>query len=76
MGVTLTKFDSNPDPILDKSYGELTFASSVWGVNEDGSVFWNIVDLETHPCSEEELGVDSEQGTRFMPVHESSKGFV
>lgn len=29
-------FDSNPEPILDPTYGELAFNHYYWGVQEDG----------------------------------------
>ena len=63
---------------LDKAYGEIVFTSNAWGTNENGTFFWKWTDLETYPCSTEELGIDRTEGkkSRFMPFHYSSKKTV
>ena len=68
--MSFNDFDSNRESILDKSYGELIFTKNVWGMNEDGTPFWFWTELETYPCSKEELGIDNSEGkkSRFMPI--------
>ena len=34
-----TAYDSNPDPILDPTYGELLIRFTRWGENPDGSFY-------------------------------------
>ena len=34
LAIAFTSFDNNPDPILDKSYGELIFRAWEWGKND------------------------------------------
>ena len=33
LAIAFTKYDSNPEPILDKSYGRLVFKTYEWGIN-------------------------------------------
>ena len=37
IAVAFSAFDSNPEPLLDQSYGELVFKHYFWGHREDGS---------------------------------------
>ena len=39
LAVAFTAFDDEPEPILDKSYGEIVFLHSYWGETEDGETF-------------------------------------
>ena len=39
LAIAFTSFDNNPDPILDKSYGELIFNSYEWGTDENDKYF-------------------------------------
>ena len=68
-----TAYDSNPEPILDPSYGSLNFKYTTWGENPDGTFYDNSIDLDTHYCTKEELGlVESSDGakSRFYPIRE------
>ena len=47
------------------------YTTSAWGII-DGELFWDVNDLETYTCSEEELGLVRGEKTRFMPIHETS----
>ena len=40
VAIALIDYDSNEEEILDKSYGEFVFNTSVWCLGEDGSIFW------------------------------------
>ena len=39
LAIAFTSFDNNPEPILDKSYGELIFNTYEWGSDENGNYF-------------------------------------
>ena len=39
LAIAFTSFDNNPDPILDKSYGELIFNAYEWGSDENDNYF-------------------------------------
>ena len=58
-----TAYDDNPNPILDPTYGELLIRYTRWGENPDGTYYDEFVDLPTHPCSNEDLGLN-EDGNR------------
>ena len=65
----LTAYDGNREFIEDKKYGELVFEYWRWGNDSDeigAGTFENA--LETHPCSEEELGLKGPSDTTF-PLH-------
>ena len=59
---------------LDPRIGTLEIFSEEWGYNEDGEISFNTTPLETHKCTDQELGlsVDSSEKSRFMPI---SKAF-
>ena len=61
--------------MLDESYGDLQFTSVEWGQNEDG-FFYNYNDIETHICSNQELGVDGPEGSKFMPTSKTSASVI
>ena len=58
-----TAFDDNPEPILDPTYGELLIRYTRWGENPDGTYYDEFIPLNTHPCSNEDLGLN-EDGNR------------
>ena len=35
LAIAFTSYDNNPEPILDKSYGELVFKAYEWGTGEN-----------------------------------------
>ena len=39
LAVAFTDFDTNTEPILDKSYGRLVFNAYEWGTDEKGEYF-------------------------------------
>ena len=39
LAIGFTSFDNNPEPILDKSYGELVFNAYEWGLDENDQYF-------------------------------------
>ena len=39
LAIAFTSYDSNPNPILDKSYGELVFNAYEWGKDENDKYF-------------------------------------
>ena len=61
----LTAYDNNPEPTLTPEYGQLVFKYGEWGQNPDGSFFSNRTELATHYCTDEELGLlsDDENST-------------
>ena len=69
----LTDYDDNPDPILDPSYGELIIRYERWGENPDGTFYDEVEDLDTHYCTDEELGQTEEESElkRFLPIRPS-----
>ena len=75
--VAFTAYDSEPEPILDESYGRLVFNSYEWGPKADGSYFTRREELQTHVCSHEELGLNEDRSNaKFMPLHEQGADFV
>ena len=74
--VGLVDYDGNKEVVFDKTYGEIVFTLASWGINEDESIFSNIPDLETYPCTPEELGLTENDSTRFMPLNEDSRPAV
>ena len=72
-----TAYDSNPEPILDPTIGEVVFNHFRWGPEPDGSYITERKRIPDHPCSREELGIEEDRSnSMFMPVYESSKGEV
>ena len=55
---------------LDPTYAKIVFFRSEWGYTEDKEFFYKRTELESHVCSEEELGLSGE-APRFMPIHKS-----
>ena len=75
--IGFTAFDNEEEEILDPSYGELIVQTREWGVKPDGSFIREFNQLDTHLCSEEELGLseDKSQAT-FMPIDENSETYI
>ena len=62
---------------LDPSIGELEVVSDEWGFDETtGEDFWRVTPLETHICSDEELGLSEDSNVRplFMPSNKKFTG--
>ena len=76
LAAALTRYDSNKTVTEEARYGELTFEHNGWTVGEEVTGLQE-QKLETHPCSDEELGlVDSNPTSKSQaltyPLHESS----
>ena len=67
-----TAYDDNKEPILDDpTYGELLIRYTRWGENPDGTFYDEFIDLDTHYCTPEELGLvpnDKGKQSRFYPI--------
>ena len=61
VAAALTEYDSNTEPIEDPTYGTLDVIHNIWDVKDDGTVLWAQPILETHACSERELGLLADQ---------------
>ena len=71
--VAFTAYDSNPEPILDPTYGEIIFNHYEWGPQPDGSYMTERRRINSHTCSREELGLDGDPDkAKFLPVYEDS----
>ncbi len=67
-----TAYDSNPEPILDPTYGSLRFYHYRWGQQNDGLPNGRLR-IPSHTCTREELGLDEDRtNAMFMPAYESS----
>ena len=62
---------------IDPSYGRFVFTKIVFSVNENDGYQFNDVELESHECSPEELGLSggSEQH-KFWPINKSQERFL
>ena len=77
MAVAFTAYDSNPEPILDPTYGELVFNHFMWGPQPDGSYTTERRRIKKHTCSREELGLDGDPDKAvFLPIYEDSRDEV
>ena len=66
----LTAFDTNPERVDDPRFGQLRARYVRWGFNETN----RYKDLTSHPCTDEEKGVESRAGNpRFYPIHDNSR---
>ena len=73
LAVAFTAYDSNPNPILDPTYGEIVYNYYYWGPTEDGGYETGRSRISTHPCTDEELGLEGETpGRVFMEPYPSS----
>ena len=73
ISVGFTAYDSNPEPILDPTIGEVVFNHYRWGPEPDGSFITERKRIPDHSCSREELGIEEDRSNAmFMPVYKSS----
>ena len=56
---------------LDPSIGEIKFSRVSLGQGDNGLPFVTQTELESHPCTREELGLEESQNKKFMPIRES-----
>ena len=65
------------ESILDPSIGTLVLQHAEWGIDEKGDTFSSTTNLKSHTCTDEELGLkDNNDESRFMPIHQTSIGYV
>ena len=76
LAAALTKFDSETESIEDWRYGELVISKFGWGYS--GSISEKRVPLETHQCSDQELGLaqDDDGTPQMFPLVEQSRAEV
>ena len=64
LAIAFTAYDSETEPILDKSYGEIVFRAYEWGFDPaTNQTFVRQDIIPSHPCTVEEL-----DGGAFYPV--------
>ena len=75
LAAALTEYDGNTESIEDERYGKLIIEQYGWGYN--GETASRSTPLETHQCSDIELGLetDIEAGEKFKLI-ENSVGVV
>ena len=71
--IAFTAYDNENENILDPSYGRLIFNHYSWGPDENGNYKSVREEIPSHPCSREELGLEGQGSSRFMPVNEKTK---
>ena len=67
IAAALTMYDSNTDVVEEARYGELTFNHNIWGV-VDKAIQDDSKPLESHFCSDEELGFSPGPLTVMFPI--------
>ena len=75
IAVALSSFDSSTEFQLPPEYGYFKFQLSYWIVMENGEIDTKYTDVDSHPCSEEELGLTG-NNSKFYPIHETSIDWV
>ena len=58
IAVALTTYDSSTEMELHPSYGKLRLRKSTWGTREDGTIYWDKVEVPTRVCTPSELGLN------------------
>ena len=81
IAVAFTGYDNEQEYALPPEIGELIFQNYQWGPDENGSFRIIQEDLETHVCTDEELGFNDENRNgsasgNFFPIHEESYNVV
>jgi len=80
--IAFTAYDSEREDILDASYGNLQFTSYEWYEDEDGNPQIEFVDIPSHTCSREELGLDNDGDgdnngeSLFYPIEKDKRNLV
>ena len=71
IAVAFTAYDSNPEPILDPTYGEIVYNHYKWGpdVGENDTYGSKRLPLKSHQCTSTELGLDDDRSqSKFLPT--------
>ena len=61
---------------MDPAYASIQFMYARWEVLADGQIEDEEFEVESHPCTAEELGLEGQQDSKFMPIHETSIDYV
>ena len=68
--------ESSPMKIArPSSDAKIQFVYDFWDLTESGDVVYSDYIIESHACSEEELGLTGDN-SKFMPIQDTSKNFV
>ena len=62
-------FDPSTYKPIDPAYGRVRFRKREWGPTEDGNFFMGYSEVESHPCTTEELGLTGTD-RKIWPVTE------
>ena len=68
-------YDSTTHQLLDPSYGKIRFSKIQWENGEKEGFKYFFKTLESHICSEEELGL-SGHNHKFWPIKKSQKNMI
>lgn len=75
VAVALSGFDTEQENILTPEIGSFSFQYSKWYFNDNGVLEYETHELETHRCSDEELGLTGSH-SEFKPIRESNRAYV
>ena len=56
--MAFSAYDNEREDILDPSFGNLQFTTYEWGEDQDGNQFAKYVNIPSHTCSRNELGLE------------------
>lgn len=78
VAAAFTAYDSNPEWILDKKYGEIFFNHFSWGYDKEKEAYFTVRQrLTDRICSREDLGLEGDPANHFFyPLHAASAGIV
>ena len=63
VAAALTEYNSDPEPTEDEKYGKIIFEHFGWGNTEASGIGAGRQTIETRSCTEEELGMTSDDET-------------
>ena len=75
IAVAFAEFSNNREPKLKKELGRIVLMRYAWGQYANGTTYSTVVEVESHFCSQEELGLtksDNEETEKnaFFPIAE------
>lgn len=76
VAVGLTGFDDVKENILLPEYAEIKFAYAAWSVKDDNIEYDGLHFIQSHPCTDAELGLEGTGHAEFMPIQERSLAYV
>ena len=65
-------FDPSTHKLPDPQFGRIKVSKLTWGPDENGVFSISNIELDTHPCSPEELGLSGSDHS-IWPINESQK---